>query len=96
VQVLVGYLVQQGRNAEVPRLADRLLQRLLDAFPALQYKRDVLAAMFQAADDEEEAQVRCAANRGAGGGAGAVFRASGSSGWLGGCGGARWVAFCLV
>ena len=94
VQVLVGYLVQQGPNAEVPRLADRLLQRLLDAFPALQYKRDVLAAMFQAADDEEEAQVRCAADRGTG--AGAVFLASGLSGWLGGYEGTRCVASCLV
>ena len=37
----MGYLVQQGPNAEVPRLADRLLAVLLDAFPALQYKREV-------------------------------------------------------
>lgn len=55
-QVLVSYLVQQGTNAEVPRLADRLLAQLLDRFPALQYKRDVLAAMFHATDEEEEAQ----------------------------------------
>jgi len=36
VQVLVGYLVQHGTNAEVPKVADRLLDRLLAAFPALQ------------------------------------------------------------
>ncbi|KAL4857248.1 Phosphatidylinositol 4-kinase alpha 1 [Chlorella vulgaris] len=52
-QVLVSYLVQQGPNAEVPRLADRLLAVLLEEFPALQYKRDVLAAMFEAAHQEE-------------------------------------------
>ncbi|KAL4452207.1 hypothetical protein ABPG75_007869 [Micractinium tetrahymenae] len=55
-QVLVGYLVQQGTNGEVPRLADRMLAQLLDRFPALQYKRDVLAAMFHATDEEEAAQ----------------------------------------
>ena len=37
-QVLVGYLVQHGSNADVPRVADRLLERLLDAFPALQVR----------------------------------------------------------
>ena len=103
-QVLVSYLVQHGGNAEVPRVADRLLERLLGAFPALQvgggrpggrvhhssaqegcmlphalilpscvalracspccppsqFKPDVLAAMFSAADEEEAAarQVR--------------------------------------
>lgn len=36
MQVLVGYLVQHGTNAEVPKVADRLLDRLLTAFPALQ------------------------------------------------------------
>ena len=36
LQVLAGFLVQHGGNAEVPRVADRLLQRLLDGFPSLQ------------------------------------------------------------
>jgi len=52
--VLVGYLVQQGPNAEVPRLADRLLEALFGRFPALLYKRDVLGAMFYAVAAEEE------------------------------------------
>ena len=101
----MGYLVQHGTNAEVPKVADRLLDRLLTAFPALQvgwgllwgargrwaggcgsrvsrmtacgdaaahashgaaktgtthitspqFKPEVLAAMFQAADEEEQA-----------------------------------------
>lgn len=55
--MLVSYLVQQGPNAEVPRLADRLLAVLLEEFPALQYKRDVLAAMFEAAHQEEAGPV---------------------------------------
>ena len=57
LQVLVGYLVLlgHGRNGEVPRTADQLLERLLAAFPALQYKQGVLAALLQAVADEEEA-----------------------------------------
>jgi hypothetical protein len=57
VQVLVGFLVQQGPNGEVPRLADVLLARLLREFPALHYKRGVLAAMFDAAHQEDAAPV---------------------------------------
>lgn len=52
----MGYLVQQGPNAQVPLLADRLLAQLLERFPSLQYKRDVLSAMFHATDEEEAAQ----------------------------------------
>lgn len=43
MQVLVGYLVQHGTNAEVPKVADRLLDRLLTAFPALQVDAGLFA-----------------------------------------------------
>lgn len=57
VQVLASFLVQQGPNAEVAELAGHLLSGLLAEFPALQYKRDVLAALFTAAHEEDEQQV---------------------------------------